>query len=173
MIGNDIVDLNLAKASSNIFRPRYFKKILNTSELSFIQESQDQFLCFWRIWTLKEAAYKAFQRLFLFDNFYNPKLFSTTIINSELALVSYQNQILEFKSKMNSKYIYSWTSSDKNRQNIIGSCKSEVKRQINQSLNLESFNLNKDENGFPFVQVLKQKASISISHHGQFYAVII
>ncbi|MFN2261578.1 MAG: 4'-phosphopantetheinyl transferase superfamily protein [Psychroflexus sp.] len=173
MIGNDIVDLNLARTSSNIFRPRYFDKILNTSELNFIQKSQNKFLCFWRIWTLKETAYKAFQRHFLFDDFYNPSLFSSEIINSELALVSFRNQTLEIKSETNSSYIYSWTKAENIQENIIGNTKAEVFEKLNKALNLASFSLKKDKKALPYSEIFHKKTPISNTHHGQFYAIII
>lgn len=171
MIGNDIVDLDLARQSSDIFRPRYFEKILNASELNFVENSKNQFLYFWRIWTLKEAAYKAFQRLLLFDDFFNPSLFSTKMINDEMASVSFQNQSLDFETETNSDFIYSWTSSV--QHNVLGYSKFKVLAKLNQDLSSKSFDVNKDINGLPFAKIFQQKTPISISHHGRFYALVI
>ena len=62
MIGNDIVDLQLAKMQSNWQRPRFIEKIFTTSEQDIIQQSENPELEIWILWTMKEAAYKAYNR---------------------------------------------------------------------------------------------------------------
>lgn len=62
MIGNDIVDLQLAKMQSNWQRPRFIEKIFTTSEQDIIQQSKNPELEIWKLWTMKEAAYKAYNR---------------------------------------------------------------------------------------------------------------
>jgi phosphopantetheinyl transferase (holo-ACP synthase) len=62
MIGNDIVDLQLAKVQSNWMRPRYLEKICTNPELAFIQQSFNPALEIWKLWSRKEAAYKIYNR---------------------------------------------------------------------------------------------------------------
>lgn len=62
MIGNDIVDLQLAKIQSNWQRPRFIEKIFTTSEQDFIRKSDNPELEIWKLWTMKEAAYKVYNR---------------------------------------------------------------------------------------------------------------
>ena len=62
MIGNDIVDLQLAKMQSNWQRPRFIEKIFTTCEQNFIRQSENPELEVWKLWTMKEAAYKAYNR---------------------------------------------------------------------------------------------------------------
>ena len=57
-IGHDIIDLKLAKKESNIFRRGYLDKILTEYEQSLMQKTVDACLCFWQIWSMKEAVYK-------------------------------------------------------------------------------------------------------------------
>ena len=66
MIGNDIVDLKKAKTDSNIFRPRYMHKVLSQNEQNLVLSSPNPEEEFWRLWTMKEIAYKPFQRKLIF-----------------------------------------------------------------------------------------------------------
>lgn len=59
MIGNDIVDITLARESSNWNRPRYLDKLFNSKEQSLIKNARDPELQLWLLWACKEAAYKA------------------------------------------------------------------------------------------------------------------
>lgn len=65
MIGNDVVDLNLARVQSNWQRNGFLDKVFLTSEKQIIQSSIYQNLLVWLLWSMKEAAYKAHQRRFL------------------------------------------------------------------------------------------------------------
>ena len=62
MIGNDIVDLQLARTQSNWQRPRFLQKIFTQKEQNFIQQSVNPELEVWKLWTMKESAYKIFNR---------------------------------------------------------------------------------------------------------------
>lgn len=65
MIGNDVVDLALAKTQSNWERSGFLDKVYSASEKKHIRESKDPNLLVWLFWSMKEAAYKAHQRRFL------------------------------------------------------------------------------------------------------------
>lgn len=62
MIGNDIVDLQLAKFESNWRRPKYLDKIFTFDEQDFIIQSINPELEVWKLWSRKEAAYKIYNR---------------------------------------------------------------------------------------------------------------
>jgi len=62
MIGNDIVDLHLAKVQSNWQRPQFLDKIFTIGELNFIQRSKNPEIEVWKLWSRKEAAYKIYNR---------------------------------------------------------------------------------------------------------------
>lgn len=62
MIGNDIVDLELAAAQSNWQRPGFLTKIFTDFEQQLIAGSQNPELTVWMLWSRKEAAYKIFNR---------------------------------------------------------------------------------------------------------------
>ena len=63
MIGNDIVDLLLAKKESNWQRARYLDKLFSPAEQLMILETQtNPDFMVWLLWSMKEAAYKIISR---------------------------------------------------------------------------------------------------------------
>ena len=74
MIGNDIVDLNLAKTQSNWKRKGYLDKIFTENEQNLIFESENPTAKVWNLWSRKEAAYKIYNRSTNIRVF-NPKKF--------------------------------------------------------------------------------------------------
>lgn len=59
MIGNDIVDLNLAAVESNWQRKGYLEKIFTPEEKSLVFAAKDAGLMVWLLWSMKESGYKA------------------------------------------------------------------------------------------------------------------
>ncbi|MCX2583262.1 4'-phosphopantetheinyl transferase superfamily protein [Pedobacter sp. MR22-3] len=62
MIGNDIVDLDLAKVQSNWRRKGYLDKIFSPSEQTLIATTNCADEMVWLLWSMKEAAYKIHNR---------------------------------------------------------------------------------------------------------------
>lgn len=62
MLGNDIVDLVLAKTQSNWRRRNYLDKIFTAEEKLLITSSQKPDEMVWLLWSMKEAAYKIYNR---------------------------------------------------------------------------------------------------------------
>ncbi len=62
MIGNDIVDLQLAKRQSNWQRKNFLEKIFTSKEQMFILNSEIPEIEVWKLWSRKEAAYKIYNR---------------------------------------------------------------------------------------------------------------
>ena len=62
MIGNDIIDLALARKESNWQRKGYLNKIFTPKEQLLILNSQYPEITVWNLWSRKEAAYKIYNR---------------------------------------------------------------------------------------------------------------
>ncbi|MFD2518610.1 4'-phosphopantetheinyl transferase family protein [Salinimicrobium flavum] len=62
MIGNDVVDLQVAALQSNWRRKGFLEKVFTPSEQAIIKSTSRQDLMVWLLWSMKEAAYKAHQR---------------------------------------------------------------------------------------------------------------
>ena len=62
MIGNDIVDLALARKESNWRRKGFLEKIFTKNEQILILNSENQEVMVWNLWSRKEAVYKIYNR---------------------------------------------------------------------------------------------------------------
>ncbi|MDN3677586.1 4'-phosphopantetheinyl transferase superfamily protein [Flavobacterium paronense] len=62
MIGNDIIDLALAKKESNWKRRGFLDKLFTPNEQLYILNSDDPETAVWNLWSRKEACYKIYNR---------------------------------------------------------------------------------------------------------------
>lgn len=62
MLGNDLIDLQLAQVQSDWKRKGYLSKLFNDDEQRAIALAQDPGLLVWMMWSMKEAAYKVHNR---------------------------------------------------------------------------------------------------------------
>jgi len=62
MIGNDIVDLELARKESNWKRKGFLNKIFTNEEQLLISNAANSEVMVWNLWSRKEAAYKIYNR---------------------------------------------------------------------------------------------------------------
>lgn len=62
MIGNDVIDLALAKKESNWKRKGFLNKLFTSGEQLLIRNSENPEIMVWNLWSRKEAAYKIYNR---------------------------------------------------------------------------------------------------------------
>ena len=62
MIGNDIVDIAATRIESNWQRAGFVQKLFTTDEQSLINSYHDPEIMVWILWSMKEAAYKIYNR---------------------------------------------------------------------------------------------------------------
>lgn len=62
MIGNDIIDLALARKESNWQRKGFLNKLFTPQEQLLISKSNNPETTVWNLWSRKEAAYKIYNR---------------------------------------------------------------------------------------------------------------
>jgi phosphopantetheinyl transferase (holo-ACP synthase) len=62
MIGNDVIDLVQARKDSNWRRRGFVSKLFNEHEQLLIVNSPDPEIVVWLLWSMKEAAYKIWNR---------------------------------------------------------------------------------------------------------------
>ena len=154
MIGNDVVDLVLAKTESNWKRKGYLDKLYTASEQSFIQNAANQDEMVWLLWSIKESVYKAYLRINYNPGFYPIKI---TIQSLELIHNEYQSIIKLFETDFYGK-------STINNQ-IIQTVVVQRKTDFEKVITLDAVDYIKDKNGLP-IEVLSGKP-ISVSHHGR------
>lgn len=99
MIGNDIVDLALARKESNWNRRGYLDKIFTASEQLLISTALDPTIMVWNLWSRKEAAYKIYNRLTGIRGYFPLKL-ECVYENAETGSVSCNGSIFYSNTKI-------------------------------------------------------------------------
>jgi hypothetical protein len=62
MIGNDVVAILQARIESNLNRKGFLEKLFSNEEQEIIAQSNNPEEMTWRLWSMKEAAYKIYNR---------------------------------------------------------------------------------------------------------------
>jgi len=159
MIGNDIVDLDLALTQSNWRRNGFLDKLFSLKEQEFILKDQQPELVVWNLWTRKESAYKAYNRLTGINGFFPFRIFCDWE-SSCFGTVLIDGYTFYTQTEITKAYVYSVAVSNQQLfQNI-------------ESLPLE-ISIEK-ENDLPyfFDKKRNEKIAISKTHHGRFERII-
>lgn len=156
MIGNDVVDLALAKRVSNWKRDRYLDKIFTVNEQLLIFHAEIPEVMVWNLWSRKEAAYKIYNRETGIRGYF-PLLLECFYENETLGTVSIKEKIYFTQSQIENDSIYTIAVADKKHFDKIESITSAI----------EIFKIN----GIPFIidSASKIKKPVSITHHGRFW----
>lgn len=186
MIGNDIVDLKTISAKWQCHR--FLNKVFSSEEQQHIKEARDKHLLVWRLWSMKEAAYKNYLQ---HDptRFFNPKRITCQIINDSKGLASI-NGITSFTySSTTDDYvhttanyadcspktikIYSTSETDAKIQSAF--IKDELLKSISYETGMikDQLSIEKMANGVPIIycNLHRIKIPFSISHCGRFAAL--
>ncbi|MBE0393231.1 4'-phosphopantetheinyl transferase superfamily protein [Flavobacterium sp. PL002] len=159
MIGNDIIDLALAKKESNWNRPRFLQKIFTDYEQSLILKAENPEIMVWNLWSRKEAAYKIYNR--------------ETGIRAYIPLqLSCNYQDIKSGEVHCNGTVYCTKTTIKNDE--IHTIAVTNKEYFNQIIDLSNRNLVLKIKGIPYLTnpITKEKNPVSISHHGRFKAII-
>lgn len=177
MIGNDIVDIKVAKQQSNWQRRGWLQKICTNTEQKDIIDSKKPETLVWKYWSMKEAAYKAHQRRFKLPPVFNPKSFECTMGGK----VYVDDFVYKANTKINNRYIYTIaTIYDKDCFSSIfeniADIRYEAKKIICQKLHIpvSLIYFEKNNNRVPTIHIDQKKVQIpiSITHHGQYSAFV-
>ena len=106
MLGNDIVDLELAKIQSNWRRKNYLDKIFNAEEKLLITSAEKPDVMVWLLWSMKESAYKIHNRKTGIRNF-APNSLSCTIHSNTYGEVNIEGSIYFTKSDLQKTFVHS------------------------------------------------------------------
>ncbi len=188
MIGNDIIDLQLAAAQSNWRRNGFLNKLFTEKEQSVILNSEDPFQTVWLFWSMKESAYKAYVQKFQ-RRFFAPKKFECTMTSPTTGIVDTDDACYMTTSQINSVRIFTeatvMSRSDIEHYYFENDAKisqsnlvyKQIKKIISRKLTLpiNELRIKKNAVGIPnlYIKNKRIKVSISISHHGKFGAFSI
>lgn len=173
MIGNDIVDLKLAKEKCNWRRNTYLDKLFNSNEKEYIDSSLNQDVAVWSLWSMKEAAYKIIHR-HTKKRFYNPKKLACSIVCQNGTAITgnvfYGKFQIKTRTTINKKFVHSLALFDENVFNKLNvymedsslNCESKIKQL-----------LKKDDRGIPYVLDNNDaRIPASLSHHGLYTSLV-
>jgi len=187
VVGNDIVDLSKAAVESDWKRKGYLEKVFTVEEQEYILGANDADQMVWRLWSMKEGAYKAHLRSTRKKKF-APKDLRCKIENATSGLVTIEDCIYYAQSQTTPHYIHTFIGCDVSskpkfyvhEQKKIGtefekfSIHNNLCKAIAQELNIkkDKVKIIKDDLNIPSLEIegVKQKLGVSFSHHGSFSA---
>ena len=176
MIGNDIIDLSFAKRESNWQRRGFLEKQFTNNEQQLILASNNPFVLVWKLWSMKEAAYKIHTQ----QNerrFFCPRKFECTLLSEKKGLVVFQNQFFYTSSTVTDSYIFTIASLNNETKAFSKlvtpkAIDKMIKNKLEDVTKLPSFEIEqkKSKNGAPgyYHNNLLLTRSCSISHHGNY-----
>ncbi len=177
MIGNDIVDLRLAKHESNWQRKGWLQKLFTPTEQYHILKAKIPEFLVWEYWSRKEATYKAHQRRFSLAPKYNPKDYECIENTVRVGENTYRTQ-----TKSTRYWIYSTSSSlvTKHTSKVFTNhlfAKTKLIDFVSKDLSIDSIKVSvfKDDNQIPHLSIEDKPKdfSFSLTNHGSFSAFII
>lgn len=162
MIGNDVIDLAQSRIESNWQRKGFVEKLFIAEEQQYIQDYDKPEIMVWLLWSMKEAAYKIYNRQTKIREFSPKKLRCTLdIINANQAY----GKVCCNENVYYTESIFSLES--------IHTIAIDNFANINNVIEVENQEIIKDENGIPYLKVDNILWDISISHHGRFEKRVI
>lgn len=184
MIGNDVIDLFIA--DKNAWQnDRYLDKVFNGSEQGLIRSSEEPAKTLWRLWSMKESAYKLHFRSSLKRRL-NPLSFSCVLIDEVHGRVGIEERTFDTLSESSDDFIHSLAyypelsscsichgivrddSAVNLREEILDSLASSFSEHL--GIDKAGMRFEKNEVGLPmlsFSQGVSRKEPCSISHHGR------
>lgn len=192
MTGNDIIDLAAAAAASNWKRKGFLEKLFTAQEQQYIHACTSPATMLWRLWSMKESAYKIYNRQYHIRSF-APTQFACRIIDEEKGTVTIAGLSYQTTSDSKQEYVYSVAGLPgkqaplfaNNCFSIAGQEKQEQRSFIYHKLircyahlaavQKESISLIKNIHGIPFLHCAANNnlIPVSITHHGSYAAFTI
>jgi phosphopantetheinyl transferase (holo-ACP synthase) len=178
-IGNDIVDLNLAKTQSNWQRKGFLEKQFTQKEQREILNAENPFLKVWLFWSMKEAAYKCYTQKFE-ARFFAPQKFECSLTSEEIGKVVFKGNVFYTTSFFNALYVYTTARETKEKVAIFSAVglpntiDSDLKIKLASAIGVPSEAIEKRKTfiGAPLFYHREELVtpSCSISHHGNYGA---
>lgn len=192
MTGNDIVDMATAAAESNWKRKGFLEKIFTPPEQQYIREASCPEEMVWRLWSMKESAYKIYTRQYG-GRFFAPQKINCTVLSASAGIVDINKLVYHSITSTDGNYIYSIAKPGECSTGSFMNCCFRIpgtgfaeqqqfiyKRMISQyaiasGKEKTEIALIKDRNGIPFLYCRpdKQCIPVSITHHGNYAAFAI
>lgn len=178
VVGNDVVDLQLARSESNWQRSGYLQKTCTTEEQRMILTANEPNIMFWLLWTMKESAYKVLNRI-TGKREYNPSgLVCSRLDLKETeanATVTSNTLVFFVNTEISEQRIYSIAAQTPLELEELTSYHFPNTPDYMQKFALATpgFSLEKEISGLPVIVELHtgRKLAASVSHHGRYLAI--
>lgn len=190
MTGNDIVDMKIAAVESNWDRTRFLEKIFTPQEQQYILDAAIPGQMIWRLWSMKESAYKIYTRQ-NGGRFFAPRKLSCTVLSETSGQVAINTISYQTITSSTPDYIYSIARPEGYNADFLNCCfdiptfYTDQQKLIYKKLiasyaaikgeDKKNFTIIKDKNNVPYLYCKNQKLTIpvSITHHGNYAAFTI
>ncbi len=126
VIGNDIVDLALAKKESNWQRKGFLDKIFTQNEQLLIANAENPEVMVWNLWTRKEAGYKIYNRQTNIRGYF-PLQLECDYESETLGTVCCNGNIYYTQTKISDECIYTIAVAEKDHFMQIRNLNSKLK----------------------------------------------
>ncbi|SHL30726.1 4'-phosphopantetheinyl transferase superfamily protein [Flavobacterium chilense] len=162
MIGNDVIDILQSRQESNWQRKGFIQKIFTPEEQLLISKATNPEIMVWQLWSMKEAAYKIYNRQTRIREYIPQKLVcSITSQNQNTAtgIVTCFENVYYTKTTLSTDHIHSIAA------NLLD--------HLNNVTEIERKSILKDKNGIPYLLTSQNTIQdVSVSHHGRFEKVV-
>lgn len=189
MIGNDIVDLSIARSDawSDL---RYLNKVFSISEQAQIGISENPNETLWLLWSMKESSYKAHFRTFEKREL-APRKIECTVLSRQEGEVVIDGFVYSTRSELTKEYIHTIAIEEgsymtdiqqgliqeKNPVKVRNNTVSTMKRSFSEmlELNVKSLEFIKTLRNVPYMRYSGKRLynACSLSHHGRYGAFVI
>jgi phosphopantetheinyl transferase (holo-ACP synthase) len=185
MIGNDIVDFQLARKRSRWRNGRFIEKVFSVEEQKLIYQSDHQFRTIWLLWSLKESAYKAHFRKYP-QRFFSPCKLECQLLTDKYGLVIINKDMYHTSTIIKNEYVYTIAYSDQ-QSNVESKsfkiddpayshqhkqCSDGIIHAFSKHNDLPNdyLSIKKDKMGIPrlYYRHKVQKTPVTITHHGNY-----
>lgn len=185
MLGNDIIDLEETKRTTNWQRPGFLDKVFSQTEQAEIKKSKTPFELVWRLWSMKESAYKISIK-YGYERSFKPASILCNLLTKKKGWVTIGALTLETETKMNVHYIFTVASvknipsisstilkiQEHNRKAQRNTIYNAILKQVALETECEKnqLNIGKTSENIPYISYKNKQLekSVSISHHGKY-----
>lgn len=162
MIGNDVVDILQSRQESNWRRRGFVEKLFTAEEQLLIKQDSNPEIMIWLFWSMKEAAYKIYNRQTKRREFIPKKLICKVVSNNNDCItgeVSCGDNVYHTKTTILNDCMHTIGVSSFN--------------DLNKVVEIKNTGILKDKYGIPYLNNLSNRIQdVSISHHGRFEKVV-
>ncbi|TDO73195.1 phosphopantetheinyl transferase (holo-ACP synthase) [Flavobacterium chryseum] len=163
MIGNDVIDILQSRKESNWQRKGFTEKLFTIDEQLLISNAPDPEIMVWILWSMKEAAYKIYNRQTKIRA-YIPQKLVCSLASQDRGFVTGKVVCAE-----NSYHTQTILVEDR-----IHTIAVSILEDLKQVIEIENKSILKDENGIPYLDnsITNRIQDVSKSHHGRFEKVV-